>query len=171
MRETQITKYNGLKKIYFDKIIYEIINIGNLKYIEKRILDFGCGEKRLESLLKRKIFNFDINPSYSEFDNFLGIEFDIIILNHVLMYMSQIEIEELFSKIYKKNPKCEFILGIGKQNILSKVAKTITFNFKAHKGTISSYNQQFNIIKKNMKFIKTKKNIFFMTDIFYTKFN
>ena len=37
MRDTQITKYNGLKKIYFDKIIYEIINIGNLKYIEKKI--------------------------------------------------------------------------------------------------------------------------------------
>jgi len=171
MIETQITKYNGLKKIYFDKIIYEIINIGNLKYIEKRILDFGCGEKRLENLLKRKIFNFDINPTYSEIDNFLEIEFDIIILNHVLMYMSQVEIEELFSKIYRKNPNCEFILGIGKQNILSKVAKTLTFNFKAHKGTISSFNQQLNLIKKNMKILKTKKNIFFMTDIFYTKFN
>tara|TARA_B100001964_G_C13764703_1_gene393331 strand:- start:10 stop:525 length:516 start_codon:yes stop_codon:yes gene_type:complete len=171
MRETQTIKYSGLKQTYFDKILLEIINIANLNCIEKKILDFGCGEKRLETLLKRKIFNFDINPQYNEVDNFLEIEFDIIIFNHVLMYMSQEEIKKLFVKIYDKNPKCEFIFGIGKQNIISKLAKNITFNFKAHKGTISSYNQQVDSIKKNMKILKTKKNIFFMTDIFYAKFN
>ena len=45
---TQVTKYKGLKKIYFDKIIKEIIKIGNLQSTNSIILDYGCGEKRLE---------------------------------------------------------------------------------------------------------------------------
>ena len=49
---TQVTKYKGLKKIYFDKIIKEIITIGNLQSTNSIILDYGCGEKRLEKKSK-----------------------------------------------------------------------------------------------------------------------
>lgn len=51
---TQVTKYKGFKKIYFDKIIKEIIKIGNLESTNFKILDYGCGEKRLEQNLKKK---------------------------------------------------------------------------------------------------------------------
>ena len=46
--------YKGFGKIYFEKIIKEIISIGNLKINEKKILDYGCGVKYLEKLLKKK---------------------------------------------------------------------------------------------------------------------
>ncbi len=49
---TQVTKYKGFKKIYFDKIINEIIKIGNLQSTNSIILDYGCGEKRLEKKSK-----------------------------------------------------------------------------------------------------------------------
>ena len=85
------------------------------------------------------------------------------------MYLTQDEIKELFQKIYKKNPKCEFLIGIGKQNFLSKLLKNITFNINAHVGTVSSYNEQLKIINENLKIIK-KKNIYFMTDLIFAKF-
>ena len=167
---TQVTKYKGLKKIYFDKIIKEIIKIGNLQSTNSIILDYGCGEKRLEKNLNKKILNYDINEKYSEMSNFLDKDFDIIIINHVLMYMSINEINSLFDKIYSTNSNCQFIIGIGKQNLISKFAKNITFNFNAHHGTMSSYKEQYKIIKERMKIIKKKQNIFFMTDIFFTQF-
>ena len=167
---TQVTKYKGFKKIYFDKIIKEITKIGNLQSTNSIILDYGCGEKRLEKNLNKKILNYDINEKYSEMSNFLDKDFDIIIINHVLMYMSVNEINSLFETIYSTNSNCQFIIGIGKQNLFSKLAKNITLNFNAHSGTISSYNDQYKIIENKMEIIKEKRNICFMTDIFLTQF-
>jgi hypothetical protein len=167
---TQATKYKGFKKFYFDKILKEIIKIGNLELTNFKILDYGCGEKRLEQNLKKKILNYDINEKYTEISSFLDKNFDIMIINHVLMYMSIDEINKLFNEIYSVNSNCQFIIGIGKQNLFSKLAKNITLNFNAHSGTISSYNDQYKIIENKMKIIKDKRNIFFMTDIFLTQF-
>ncbi len=91
-------------------------------------------------------------------------------MNHILMYLSKSNIQKLFDKIYKKNKKCKIIIGLGKQNILSKILKNLTFNFNAHTGTLSNYNEQLQVIKKNMQILDSKKNIFYMTDIFFTKF-
>lgn len=170
MNRPQITNYSGIKKIYFDKVIKEIIILGKLDLINKKILDYGCGEKRLERLLNKKIYNYDINPEYNEIDELIYSEFNVIVINHVLMYLSKFEIRELFKQIYSQNPNCKFLLGIGKQNFISYVAKNFTFNFNAHQGTVSSYNEQVNVIHDTMDIIKSRKNIFFMTDVFYTKF-
>lgn len=167
---TQATKYKGFKKFYFDKILKEIIKIGNLELTNFKILDYGCGEKRLEQNLKKKILNYDLNEKYTEISSFLDKNFDIMIINHVLMYMSRDEINKLFNEIYSVNSNCQFIIGIGKQNLFSKLAKNITLNFNAHSGTISSYNDQYKIIENKMNIIKEKRNIFFMTDIFLTHF-
>ncbi len=70
----------------------------------------------------------------------------------------------------KKNPNCEFIFGIGKQNIISKIAKTLTLNFDAHKNTSLSYSEQIDLIRAKLNIIKIKKNIFFMTDIIHANF-
>jgi 2-polyprenyl-3-methyl-5-hydroxy-6-metoxy-1,4-benzoquinol methylase len=165
-----ITKYTGLQKIYFNKILLNIIKIGRLNFTNKKILDFGCGNKQLSKLLNKKILNYDLNPNYSDFISIDNLKFDIIVINHVLMYLSVSEIKNLFLKIYSINKNARIIVGIGKQNFLSIFLKILTLKFNAHKGTISTYNQQVEFLKKNMIFIK-KKNIFFMTDIFYLKFN
>ena len=67
--------------------------------------------------------------------------------------------------------ECEFIIGIGKEGFINKLAALIALNFNAHKDTKSSYKKQLSLINSEMKIIDVKKNIFFMTDIFYTKFN
>lgn len=86
------------------------------------------------------------------------------------MYMSRDEINQLFNEIYSVNSNCQFIIGMGKQNLFSRFAKNITLNFSAHSGTISSYNDQYKIIENKMEIIKEKRNICFMTDIFLTQF-
>ena len=65
--------------------------------------------------------------------------------------------QKLLDYIKSFNPNCEFIIGIGKQNFLSKIAKNITLNFDAHAGTISSHKEQLSIIRQKMKIIKSKK--------------
>ncbi len=165
----QITNYTGIKNIYFNKILFEIIKIGNLYSNNKKILDYGCGEKQLQKILNKKILNYDLNPNLTEITNIEDHFFNIVILNHVLMYMKKDEICNLFEIIKKINPHCEFIIGIGKQNLISKIAKNISFNFDAHTGTISSYQDQLDIILQKQAIKNVKKNIFFMTDIYYTK--
>lgn len=166
----QVTKYSGIKNIYFNKILFEIIRIGNLNSSKKKILDYGCGEKQLQKILNKKIINFDINPNLTEVKNIKNCFFNIVVFNHVLMYMNKKEISKLFDNIRHINPKCEFVIGIGKQNFISKIAKTITFNFNAHLDTVSSHKEQLDVVKEKTSIINFKKNIYYMTDIYYTKF-
>jgi len=166
-----ITQYKGLEKYYFYKIINSIIEIAKLRDTTKIILDYGCGQKILSKILNNdNVKNYDINPEYSDFKSINNIKFDIVVMNHVLMYMSLSQIINLFNKIKLLNSDCLFVLGIGKQNFISKIAKNLSMNFDAHRDTKISYNDQINLINETMHIIDYKKNIFFMTDIYFTKF-
>ena len=94
MKSFPITDYNKFpENIYFHKIVNEIIKIGNLKKTKKTILDFGCGNKIFSQKLPySKILNYDINPDFTEIQNYKTYNFDIIILNHVLMHMNENQI-------------------------------------------------------------------------------
>ena len=163
--------YSGISGIYFKNIISNIIKIGNLDKTEKIILDFGCGSKILnKKLSEKKILNYDINPNYTEYDDYKKLYFDIVVFNHVLMYIEKKEIISIFENIKKINQNCEFIVGVGKGGLINKLAAVASLNFKAHKGTLTTYRQQKKILNDYTKILKTKKNIFFMTDIFYARF-
>ena len=91
--------YKGISSIYFKSIISNIVKIGNLNNNNKIILDYGCGIKFLsKNLPHKKIINYDINPEYSECDDYKKLYFDIVIFNHVLMYMNKNEDYIYFSK-------------------------------------------------------------------------
>ncbi len=70
--------YTGVNKIYYDALISNIINIGNLKN-KNLILDYGCGEKRLEEKLNKKILNYDINPKYSDYESIDNLKYETVI--------------------------------------------------------------------------------------------
>ena len=163
--------YKGLSKYYFKSVIYNIIKIGKLQETTKIILDFGCGSKILSRELKnKKVLNYDLDPKYSEHSDYKNLFFDIAVFNHVLMYMSEREIILTLQNIKKINKNCYLIVGIGKEGLLNKLAALASFNFKAHKGTLTNYEQQLTVLKKEMKILKEKKNIFFMTDVYYLTF-
>ena len=164
--------YNGISGIYFTKIISNIIKIGNLDKTEKIVLDFGCGNKILSKKLPgKKILNYDINPNYTEYDDYKKLYFDIVVFNHVLMYMEKKEIISTFENIKKINKNCEFIVGISKGGLINKLAALVSLNFTAHEGTLATYKQQKEILNNYTKILQIKKNTFFMTDIYYTSFN
>lgn len=159
--------YNGLKKIYFNKILKEIITLGSLAKNIK-ILDFGCGSKQLQILLKKKILNYDKNLNYSDHKSYKKLKFHVVVFNHVLMYMTKYEIEHTFQFLKKKNKNLKIIIGISKVNFISKIAALLSLSLNAHKGIVSNPSIQKKIIFKYFRVI-TKKNIFFMTDIYYGK--
>tara|TARA_B110000967_G_C18707434_1_gene470978 strand:- start:415 stop:750 length:336 start_codon:yes stop_codon:yes gene_type:complete len=105
-----VTNYKGIFKFYYLKIINKIINIGNLSNINGNILDFGCGEKQLQKTLGIKIINYDINPDYSEINNYKKFNYEVIIINQVFMCMTKKEIYEFFN-IQKNKQKCKDYCG------------------------------------------------------------
>lgn len=172
MKSFPITDYNKFpENIYFNKIVNEIIKIGNLKKTNKTILDFGCGNKIFSQKLPySKILNYDINPNVTEIQDYKNYNFDIIILNHVLMHMNKKQINNLFYDLKNINSKMLFLIGMGRQNIFSKVGKFILGQHKAHDKSFVSYFDQLNLIKKNLEIIK-KKNVLYLTDVFYCSFS
>ena len=96
--------YTGLQSFYFASVISNVIKIGNLDNNNKIILDFGCGVKVLSKKLpQKKIINYDVNPNYTEHDDYKKLFFDIVVFNQVLMYMDKKEIVSTFENI--KNMK------------------------------------------------------------------
>ena len=166
------TDYSKIpQKYYFLSIAKNIIKIADLKNTEKTILDFGCGQKIFSKMLKnQKIINYDLKPEFTDCESYENLHFDIVIFNHVLMYMYPTEVEQLLDKINNINPNCELILSLGKQNLISKIAMFLSLNFKAHDSTRSSYKEQIDIFFKKTELIKKKTNVFAMTDIYYSKF-
>lgn len=164
------TDYSGLKGIYFFKIITEIIKLIK-KYNHYTVLDFGCGNKKLSQRIDKKylVINYDINPNYTEVISIYDYKYDVVVINHVLMYSNLDEINNIFKSFYNKNKKLKFIIGIGRQNFLSKILMLITFNKKAHDGTKSTYKQQIKFILDNLNIIQ-KKNIFGLTTLIYACF-
>jgi hypothetical protein len=172
LKQFPTTDYNKFpQKYYFISIAKNIIKIADLKNTNKIILDFGCGQKIFNKFLKNhKIINYDIKPEYTECENYENSNFQIVIFNHVLMYLYPNEIEKLLDKIKKINPNSEIILSLGKQNIISKIAMYLTLNFDYHDDIRSTYRQQMEIFLNKTMLIKKKLNIFGMTDIYYFKF-
>tara|TARA_A100001015_G_C15030548_1_gene732986 strand:- start:1652 stop:2182 length:531 start_codon:yes stop_codon:yes gene_type:complete len=167
-----VTDYNKFpQKYYFLSIVKEIINIARLRKTKKIILDFGCGKKIFSKYLpNKKILNYDINPSFSEIKNYKNYKFDLVIFNHVLMYLKPKKINNLLNEMKKKNPKCEIIMSLSRQNFLSKIAMVLTLNLKAHDKTNSTYLEQIEQLNDKVKIIKKKLRIFGITDIYYCKF-
>ena len=166
------TDYNKFtQKYYFTSVAKNIIKIAQLQNTDKTILDFGCGQKIFSRLLQNhKIINYDIKPEYTECESYENLNFDIVIFNHVLMYVSPKDIEELLDKIKKINPNCELILSLGRQNLLSKIGMILSSLPNAHDNTRTNYNEQIEIFFKKAKLIKKKLNVFAMTDIYYFRF-
>ena len=103
-----VTNYHQFpQKYYFLSIVNNIIKIANLEKTKKIILDYGCGNKIFSRILQnKKIINYDINPLLSDVKNYENYKFNLIIFNHVLMYIKPKEIGRLLDKIKKINSKC-----------------------------------------------------------------
>jgi len=162
------TNYEGVFSFYYKKIIKQIIKIGDLKKNTK-ILDFGCGTKQLEKhLLSNNVINYDIDRKYSEVENYNDLNYDIIVVNQVFMYMSMNEIENFLSKEKKKNINTKLVVAISKHNFLVKVLKKIFFQKKLDY-VKSTYDQQITTLNK-FTYIKKVDTLFYNLKIYLLSF-
>ena len=165
-----VTNYSGLQNIYFSTVLKNIIKIGNLNQKNITVLDYGCGMQQLSKMIKKgKVINYDINPKYSDINSIDDCKFDLVVMNHVLMYIEEKNQISLFKKIKNINPSAKLIIGVGKQNIISKILKTLALKFNAHQNTRTKYKKQVQLIYENTTVIKKIENICFMTDVFLCK--
>ncbi|MDB4042674.1 class I SAM-dependent methyltransferase [Gammaproteobacteria bacterium] len=174
MMKTIVTEYKFPQKIYFEKILKRIcIFILESSFTKPKVIDFGCGNSTLESFLIKQdpsvsITGYDIDPNLSKISNPFLVSYDMWVFNHVLMYMNQTEIENLFREIKRLNQDALLIIGLSRQNFISKFG-AFFLNPEAHDGTISSYETQRKFIDLELE-ICSLERIFFMTDLFVCKF-
>ena len=168
-----INHYKGLQGIYFNRILKNIISIGKL--VERRklkILDFGCGLKKLKNMLYPFDLNyigFDIDKRFTEVKNWEKIDFDIIVANAVLMYMTKQEIEAFVKQLYKHNPNVELIFSATKMNFITKAIKFIRGEIDGYADAKTSYQEQLNILIKYFQIIN-KKTLLGMNDVYLMRF-
>jgi hypothetical protein len=163
------TSYKGFSKFYFEKIIDTIIIEGNLSKKNLNILDYGCGLKFLSNKLNKKIFNYDIDKNLSEISKWDTRAYDIVVLNHVIMYMNENQFFSLLKRVKNKNNKCKIIIGLGRESILNKFLAYLMLRFDHLKNTKMNYKKQIKLISENLRIIK-KKNIYFLTEIYFCEF-
>ena len=169
-----VTEYRFPQKIYFHAVLKKIAKLV-CKSPGKplNVIDFGCGTGLLKSFIKKldstiEVTGYDIDASLSEIEDPWAIPYDIWVFNHVLMYMTEVEISELMLRIKLVNPDALIIIGAGRQNYLSKMGSKI-LNSDAHNSTISSIAVQINGIEQQLKIIN-KNCVFLMTDIMSCQF-
>lgn len=160
--------YEGLCSIYFRSILFAIIRIGSLDRSGLRILDFGCGHSRLGSMLPN-VDRYDIDPELSEIEDWTNTQYDVVILNEVFYMMSENEINMVLMDITKYSPSAVVIVGIARQNLMSRILKYPAGLIRAHDGTKTSPKKEKEILDKYYN-CSAHAVVFGMCDIYlYTK--
>lgn len=155
--------------IYFKAIINSIYHILNSINSKSVILDFGCGDGYLKKIYYKnqtlhKIINYDVIEDKSEIKDYKGLKYDVIVASHVFCLFSEEKLNNFIKEEINKNENIKFIVAVGRQGFISKLAQFLT-----NKKDVNNYNQisgkkEFEILSKYRKLV-LKKNIFFMTDV------
>jgi len=161
--------YKGLSGIYFFKILRTIIKMGNLRDRNVKILDFGCGVGHLKKLLPGKVINYDVNPELTEIEDWKKADFDAVVANQVLIYLSKDELMSLLEELYKHNPKIEMYVGISTQGIINKILRIFANQGDSYADCKLSPKDEISILKQKMDVIK-KRTVFFMTEVYSLRF-
>lgn len=169
-----LTEYKFPQKFYFERIIKRIcFHILNSNFNQPKIIDYGCGLSTLELFLNKydpsiSVEGYDIDQNLSKLSSPFLEPYDIWVINHVLMYMDANEIAALFERIKNLNKNASLIIGISRQNLISKLGAYL-LSPQAHDGTVSSPSIQKECIDQNLV-IYSQERIFTMTDLFVCKF-
>lgn len=161
--------YVGLKRFYFYRILKKIIEIGNFKNREIKILDFGCGINKLKTLLPNKVVGYDIQPELTEIDDWKKAKFDVIVANAVFYLMTEKELKDFLGELYKHNPTLELIFVTSKRNIINKVLKSFASEQDAWADIKLQREDELKILMERMTMIK-KINVYFMAEVYLMKF-
>lgn len=168
-----ITKHKFVSGIYFNLILKKIFNIIILHQF-KKILDFGCGFRYLEKLIKKfknniKVINYDIVPELSQVKTYKNLQFDCLVANQVFYLFKKKNLNKLLIFLKKKKPNLRLIVVISRQSFLNNFGKFILNEKNAYKGTKLNPHEELKILCKHCLILK-KINVLFLSDIYLLKF-
>lgn len=161
--------YSGLKGVYFYRILKTIIALGKLDKTDKTILDFGSGTGKLKELLGNKVVNFDVIPSQSDVADWRKIKFDYFVANEVFYLLTTRQIEKILSQIKKINPLANLIVGVARENSVSKVLALLAGEPDAHADNKTSPKKQISLLLEHLNVIE-KKTVFGLCDVYLLAF-
>ena len=143
--------YKGFAKIYFDRILDTIINLGGLKNEKGLILDYGCGLGHLKSKLASyniNIIGYDIIPELSEINDYKNLKPNKIILSGVLEHLYSGEIDKLLNDFLIMNSRAELLVFLPTENLVSKIAMYLAGQKHAHDDHVSECREINKVIEK-----------------------
>ena len=131
----------SIYRIYFKAIINSIYHIFNSISSKSDILNFGCGDGYLKKIYYKiqtlhKIINYDVIEDKSEIKDYKGLKYYIIVASHSFCLFSEEEIISFIKEEIKKNKNIKFIVAVGRQGFISKLAQ-----FLKNKKDVNNYNK------------------------------
>ena len=150
--------YRGFAKIYFNRILDTLIDLGNLRNESGLVLDFGCGFGHLKTRLNNQsnIIGYDTIPELSEIDDYKNIKPAKIVLASVLEHLYLNDIEKLLAEFKNMNPAAELLIVLPTENLVSQIAKHLAGQSNAHDYHVSTYKQINRLIEKRYHPAKRK---------------
>ena len=166
-----VTQYKGFTKFYFLRILYKIIQIGNLSKTNSKILDFGCGLGLLKEILgAHKVINFDILPALTDVEDWKTTKFDILVANQVFCTFKKNNLEVLLKDLRDHNPDLTLIVGISKRGFLNKIGMLLSGRQDAHDSTVLDYDEEMLIYSEAGLNVLERVNVFYLCDILKMSF-
>ncbi len=167
-----VTSYSGFTRFYFLRILSQIIEIGDLKRTNKKILDFGCGFGFLkERLGPQLVTNFDIVEELSDVSDWRAADFQILVANQVFSAFDKDSLAKLLIELRDYNPKLTLIIGTSKRGIFNKLGMFLTARRDAHDSTVLKLNEEMLIYFNSGLKVIEKRSVFFLCDILKMRFD
>ena len=165
-----VTRYQGIYGFYGSYILKRISRLGLFANLgSSRVLDFGCGFQELRKYTYDMDYvGFDIDVSLSDLTDWTDSAPNVIVINHVLMYLDVDEIALLFRQISEIESVSTVIIGCGTQNIVSTFGKKIFGRPSAHEGTVTSFRIQEKLIYESFEVLR-RESVFGLSIIFVAK--
>lgn len=153
--------YQGLAKIYFNRVLETIINFGNLRKEKGLILDYGCGVGHLKKKLPGcNVIGYDIIPELSDINDYKNLHPQKIVLSAVLEHLYLEKINNLLNDFLMMNPRAELLVFLPTENFVSKIAMILAGQANAHDDHVSKY-KEINQLIERYYYPQKRKYIFF----------
>lgn len=147
-RHEGVTRYEGVASLYFRSVLrasYALANPQNSPEI--RILDFGCGYGELsKEFPKAQITGFDIIPELSDVPAWEGLDFDVLIANHVFYCLPRPELESIGAELALRHIPIVFSDSLG--TLLNRSLAVVSGNPRALKRKERSVAETIQVLGK-----------------------
>jgi 2-polyprenyl-3-methyl-5-hydroxy-6-metoxy-1,4-benzoquinol methylase len=158
--------YRGAARVYFERVLRTVIDMGDLRRAQGPILDFGCGVGHLKRSLKDKtVIGYDVIPELSEIEDYRRVKPDAIVLVSVLEHIPRDDIERLLRDFLTMNRNARLVVAVPTENAVSRIAMRLAGQPHAHDDHVLKYRDINSIVETLYAPIRRRHVFFRMTQV------